>query len=52
MEHPEKYPLKSKFINKKTVQNIMKSAVKNAGIIKNATVHTLRHSFATHFSKI
>ncbi len=32
----------------KSVQNIMKNAAAKAGIAKNATVHTLRHSFATH----
>ncbi len=32
----------------KSVQNIMKKAVTIAGITKHATVHTLRHSFATH----
>ena len=31
-----------------SVQAIMKRAVKIAGIKKHATVHTLRHSFATH----
>ncbi|VAX18404.1 Tyrosine recombinase XerD [hydrothermal vent metagenome] len=32
----------------KSVQNIFKSALKKSGIKKKATVHTLRHSFATH----
>jgi integrase len=35
-------------ISEKVVQNAMRQAVKNAGIVKHATVHTLRHSFATH----
>jgi integrase len=32
----------------RSVQNIMKKAVTAAGISKKVTVHTLRHSFATH----
>jgi len=36
------------YISPKTIQNIMSKAVKNAEIVKHATVHTLRHSFATH----
>ncbi len=32
----------------KSVQNIVKKGVLAAGISKHATVHTLRHSFATH----
>jgi integron integrase len=35
-------------ITEKTIQNAVKEAVKKAGIVKHASVHTLRHSFATH----
>lgn len=35
-------------MSEKTIQTAMSEAVKNAGITKHATVHTLRHSFATH----
>jgi integron integrase len=31
-----------------TLQRAVKLAVARAGVVKNATVHTLRHSFATH----
>ena len=34
--------------SKRSVQSIFKQALVNSRIQKNATVHTLRHSFATH----
>ena len=36
------------YMTPKAIQNAMAKAVEKAGIIKHATVHTLRHSFATH----
>ena len=35
-------------INESCVRKAVKSAVREAGIIKKASCHTLRHSFATH----
>jgi integron integrase len=35
-------------IHEKTVQSSLKAAVKLSGIPKHVSVHTLRHSFATH----
>lgn len=35
-------------IHKSTVQSSLKQAVRKAGIPKHVSVHTLRHSFATH----
>jgi integrase/recombinase XerD len=34
--------------SKRSVQEIFKKALRNSGVDKSASVHTLRHSFATH----
>lgn len=39
---------KGSHITKRGVQDMFKKYLKKAGIAKKATVHTLRHSFATH----
>lgn len=36
------------YMSPKTIQNAMSEAVKKSDMTKHATVHTLRHSFATH----
>ena len=45
---PRSGKIRRHHINEKTVQNAVKEAVEKAGIVKRASVHTLRHSFATH----
>lgn len=35
-------------ISRETIQNVFKESCKRAGVKKQATIHSLRHSFATH----
>jgi integron integrase len=45
---PRNGKIRRHHIHEKTIQSALKSAVKKAGIPKHVSVHTLRHSFATH----
>jgi integron integrase len=45
---PRSGKIRRHHISEKTIQNAVKEAVHKAGIVKHASVHTLRHSFATH----
>ncbi len=36
------------YVHESAVQRTVKEAVRKAGIVKRATCHTFRHSFATH----
>jgi len=39
---------KKKQYSPSSVQNILKAALKRAGIVKRASIHSLRHSYASH----
>lgn len=45
---PRSGKIRRHHISEKSIQNSVKTATRKAGIAKHATVHTLRHSFATH----
>lgn len=45
---PRSGKIRRHHIGEKTIQNSVRTAVRKANIVKHATVHTLRHSFATH----
>lgn len=46
--HPETGALLRWHSSEATVQRAFRSALQAAGVVKHASVHTLRHSFATH----
>ena len=52
MYEPNKYVFEGQFAGEPysvgSAQAVMRQALKKSGLAKKATVHTLRHSFATH----
>ena len=47
-KRPKRLPVVLSHLNEKAIQRSMKQALRNAEISKQASPHTLRHSFATH----
>ena len=45
---PRNHKTRRHHISNGAIQNAMKKAVRASGLVKQASVHTLRHSFATH----
>jgi integrase len=45
---PRSGKIRRHHISEKAIQSAIKSALRKAGIVKHASVHTLRHSFAAH----
>ncbi|MFH0791173.1 MAG: tyrosine-type recombinase/integrase, partial [Candidatus Omnitrophota bacterium] len=45
---PRSGKIRRHHISEKSIQNMVRNAAGKAGFVKHATVHTLRHSFATH----
>jgi integron integrase len=45
---PRSNTIRRHHVSDKLIQSTIKKAFQKAGIVKHATVHTLRHSFATH----